>query len=591
MPSVVVQDPAAGGWLRFSQPAEIITAERLHQVGPAVQRLAAGVAAGWHAAGWLSYEAAPAFDAALRTHPADGALPLVWFGLFPAPEVIPPPAPGAGGYSLGAWTPTVTEAGYHAALVRIKDHIARGDTYQVNYTYRLRAPFAGDPWALFVDLAAAQRAAHGAYVDTGRWAACSASPELFFQLEGRRLTARPMKGTAARGRTLAEDEAQAAWLQASEKNRAENVMIVDMLRNDLGRVARLGSVAVPTLFAAERYPTLWQMTSTVTAESAAGLPELLAALFPCASITGAPKPRTMRLIAELETTPRRLYTGAIGYLTPGSLETRRARFNVAIRTALVNRAAGQAEYGVGGGIVWDSDPAEEWEESQLKARVLRPAPPAFELLESLRWEPEHGYFLLERHLARLQASAVYFGWPVEAAAARARLAALAAALPAVPHKVRLLADSAGGLRAEAAPLPAWPPDGGAPAAAPVRLQVAPRPVSSADIFLFHKTTHRAVYEAARAACPAADDVVLWNEHGDLTETCLSNLALELDGVWVTPPVASGLLAGTYRAQLLAEGRLCERRLPRAGLAQATRLAVINSVRGWRPAQLEPGRPD
>lgn len=576
---VILHDAGARRWLAFRRPRALFQAGRLADVLPQLRQVEAAVEAGLPVAGFLSYEAAPAFDPVLTTHPPDG-FPLLWFGAYDAPEVIPAPTPAPEpGHDLGEWTPSQTRADYDQAIARIKDHIARGDTYQVNYTLRLRAPFAGDPGSLFLTLADAQRARYAAFVDLGRWAICSASPELFFTLEGRRLEARPMKGTAARGRTLAEDRAQAAWLAASEKNRAENVMIVDMLRNDLGRVAAVGSVAVPALFTVERYPTVWQMTSTVTAASGASLVEILAALFPCASITGAPKPRTMRLIRELEPLPRRVYTGAIGFVAPaGPGRPRRAQFNVAIRTVLVDREAGQAEYGVGGGIVWDSDAADEYAECQIKARVLQRRRPVFHLLESLRWEPAGGYGLLDRHLARLCASADYFDFEIDLEQVQARLRALAATLPGKAHKVRVLVGEDGGVTCQAEPL--------APPAGPVRLALAPGPVDSGDVFLFHKTTQRAVYDEARAACLAADDTLLWNERGEITETCFGNIAVQLDGAWVTPPVTCGLLAGTYRAQLLADGRLTERIVRRADLPRAQGLAVLNSVRLWREAILE-----
>ena len=381
-------------------------------------------------------------------------------------------------------------------MARIKSLIRSGDTYQVNYTYRLRTQFAGDqahlaiattaaadslsprrrsgervrergiptasllsgqtplparpsrgkgarqhsqvlpsdPWNLFLRLVAAQDPPYGAFLDTGEWAICSASPELFFRLDGTRIQCRPMKGTAARGRTQAEDLAQAQALQASEKERAENVMIVDMVRHDLGRVAQAGSVKVARLFEVERYPTIWQMTSTVEAQTEAGLGEIFQALFPAASVTGAPKVRTMQIIADLEPLPRRLYTGAIGFFAPG----RRAQFSVAIRTLLVNRKTGCAEYGVGSGITWDSNPEAEWQECRAKARILAPQSPAFSLLETMRWTLDEGYYLLEQHLARLQESALYFGFHLDLAALRLQLERLSSGLGKKPRRIRLL---------------------------------------------------------------------------------------------------------------------------------------------------------
>jgi para-aminobenzoate synthetase/4-amino-4-deoxychorismate lyase len=404
--TVILHDAARGQWLSFREPARVLEARQVEAVLPALREAEALVnERGLYAAGFISYEAAPAFDPSFRARPAGDDFPLLWFGLYSRPEVVAPPPPGP--MLEGEWKPSVTRAEYAAAIDCIQAHIARGDTYQVNYTFRLRRAFDGDAWALFGALAQAQQAAYAAYVDLGRYAICSVSPELFFARDGRQVTARPMKGTAPRGRWSAEDRSKAAWLRGSEKNRAENVMIVDMLRNDLGRVAEVGSVRVPRLFEVERYPTVWQMTSTVTAETGVSTADLLAALFPCASITGAPKTRTTQIIAELEGEPRRIYTGLLGYFGP----EQRAQFNVAIRTVLVDRAKGQAEYGVGGGIVWDSIAADEYEECRHKARVLSDPRPHFALFETLLWSPEAGgYWLLDYHLRRLERSAEYFGF-------------------------------------------------------------------------------------------------------------------------------------------------------------------------------------
>ena len=398
---IVLRDGDA--WLHFTNPQRIISADQLHDVLPALREIEDAVNNGFHAAGFISYESAPAFDEAHLTHSSSG-FPLLWFGLYPQPRLISLPQPASPKPAL-IWYPTVSRATYNSAIEQIKNHIADGRTYQVNYTMRLHTEFNADAWNFFLHLAQSQNN-HAAYVDTGRFVIASASPELFFQLDGETITCRPMKGTTRRGRTTLEDVGQAEWLKRSEKNRAENVMIVDMIRNDLGRIAKTGSVHVPELFATEKYPTLWQMTSTVKATTDAPLTKILSALFPCASITGAPKVSTMRIISELETTPRKIYTGSIGYIAPN----RKAKFNVAIRTALIDRETQTVEYGVGGGIVWDSESGDEYEEALLKARVLTESPPRFSLLETLLWTPEEGFFLREKHIARLLDSAEYFGF-------------------------------------------------------------------------------------------------------------------------------------------------------------------------------------
>jgi para-aminobenzoate synthetase/4-amino-4-deoxychorismate lyase len=475
---------------------------------------------------------------------------------------------------------------YQAAIAAIKEHIARGDTYQVNYTLRLRQDFSGDAWNLFRSLAPAPTAGYPAFVDIGRYAVCSLSPELFFERQGERVTARPMKGTAPRGRWAAEDAASAEWLRTSAKNRAENVMIVDMLRNDLGRVAKVGSVEVPRLFEVERYPTVWQMTSTVTARTDASMDELFAALFPCASITGAPKTRTTQIIAGLETEPRRIYTGAIGFFGPDGA----AQFNVAIRTVLVDRREARAEYGVGGGIVWDSDACDEYEECRQKARVLSEPQEAFGLFETLLWSPETGgYWLLDYHLRRLEASAEYFGFALPPGAAAATLAGTAQTFGAGAYRVRLLADADGRLQVDVKPLGlAAPvrsgPDGMETARPPVRLALAPAAVDSRERWLYHKTTRRQTYTTALAARPEADDVVLWNERGEATETCIGNLVARIDGRLVTPPLSSGLLPGTLRAWLLDQGVVSEE-VVRVEQLEGGEVYRINGVRGWERAEM------
>ncbi len=389
---IVLRD--GDSWLHFTNPQRIISADQLHDVLAALREIEDAVNNGFHAAGFLSYESAPAFDSAHKAHSSSG-FPLLWFGLYPQPRLISLPQPASPKPAL-IWSPTVSRATYNSAIEGIKNQIADGRTYQVNYTMRLQTDFNADAWNFFLHLAQSQNN-HAAYVDMDRFVIASASPELFFQLDGETVTCRPMKGTTRRGRTTLEDAEQAQWLKDSEKNRAENVMIVDMIRNDLGRIAKTGSVHVPELFATEKYPTLWQMTSTVQAKTDVSLTKIFSALFPCASITGAPKVSTMLIISELETTPRKIYTGSIGYIAP----QRKAKFNVAIRTALIDRETQTAEYGVGGGIVWDSESGDEYAEALLKARVLTESSPQFSLLETMLWTPDEGFFLREKHIARL----------------------------------------------------------------------------------------------------------------------------------------------------------------------------------------------
>ncbi len=575
---LVIHDSRTRQWLQFADPVEVIEAARLDDVLPALQRVQTAVGDhGLYAAGFLAYEASPAFDPALKVRDPTG-FPLLWFGLYDTPARLEAlPSARAACLEL-PWTASVTREEYGTALRRIRRCLAAGDTYQVNYTFRLRTPFRDDPWALFVRMAHAQQSKYAAFVDIGRFVVCSASPELFFTLDNGTLTALPMKGTAARGLTSQQDRALARRLARSEKDRAENVMIVDMTRNDMGRIAVPGTVTVPKLFTVERYPTVWQMTSTVTAHTCASLCDIMRAMFPCASITGAPKPRTMQIIAELETAPRRIYTGSIGFVTPQM----RAQFNVAIRTVLIDREAGKAEYGVGGGIVWDSRIDDEYEECRIKARALTRRQPEFSLLETMLWTPEDGTFLLDYHLRRLLDSAAYFAYPVQRESVTAEIERLTCRLEPEPHKVRLLLDRDGTLHSEAVPI-------APPAETPVRLAVASAPVNSDDPFLYHKTTHRRVYDAARKACPDTDDVLLYNERGQITETTIANIMVRTGSGWVTPPVQCGCLPGTYRAWLLDRGKVKEQVVTLEEIRRAPEVALVNSVRKWRRAILSGDR--
>ena len=556
----------------FAHPVGEVAATAVDEVRPALRAVEQAVAQGLHAVGFVCYEAAAGLDPAFTTRPA-AALPLVYFGLFEERQPVAAPSASLGSYELDEWRPSVSWAEYEAAIARIRAYIAAGDTYQVNYTLRLHSRFRGDPRALYRDMGQVQESALCAYFDLGRHVLISASPELFFRLHNGRCTVRPMKGTRPRGCFAAEDQQRAAALQNSAKDRAENLMVADMLRNDLGRISQVGSVAVPALWSVERYPTVWQLTSTVTSQLKAGvsLPDLFAALFPCGSVTGAPKVRTMEIIAEQECAPRGIYTGCMGYVSPGP----EACFNVAIRTAHLDREQGQLEFGVGGGIVWPSSAAEEYAECLTKAEVLRARPhPSFELLETLLYE-EGAYFLLERHLERLSQSAEYWGFCYAGDRVRARLQAAAHAMEG-RCKVRLQLARTGAICLQHEAL------------APVRrlrVGLAQAAVDSADPLLYHKTTHRALYDQRLAARPDCDDVVLYNERGELTECCIGNLVLERGGVRYTPPVEAGLLAGTFRAELLAQGQLRERPLPSGELARADALYIINSVRRWVELEL------
>ena len=594
----------AGRWLHFSHPEKVLRAERVEDVLP---MLAEADASGCFVAGFLSYEASPAFDSALTVRESDD-FPLLCLGLFPAPEVLDSidGVPGAA-FEVGALEPSVSKEEFVDAIGEIKERITEGATYQVNYTYRLNGAFSGDPWAFFCALVTGQKTEYAAFVETDKFAICSASPELFFSLGNGRIMARPMKGTAKRGRTLSEDWAQAEALCASEKDRAENIMIVDMIRNDIGRIAEPGSVETVSTFDVEKYPTVWQMTSTVLGginhEDTKNLCEgdsdalcssclrgelvrVMRALFPCASITGAPKAKTMEIIRMLETTPRKIYTGSIGFMTPQG-ET---CFNVAIRTALIDQMAGTLEYGVGGGIVWDSTAESEYEETLTKARILTAPRPEFQLLETMLWNHGHGIYLLNEHVQRLGKSAAYFDVPVDLYAIQEELNRTTEILSGV-HRIRLLVARDGHSEVQCFPLERNAFHVLHQDLPVARVALAAEPVNSQDVFLFHKTTQRRMYEQARAEFPDCDDVILWNERGEVTESTIANIVVRKDGRLITPPVESGLLAGTFRGVLIKDGVLEEKRFTVNELCSAEEIYLINSVRGWTRAVWCEGSPE
>jgi len=572
---------------RLIEPVGVLEATRPDEVVPTIAAAEGAAARGLWVAGFVAYEAALGLDPALqvRSRTADdpfARLPLAWFAMFERREetVLPSPrdetTPDA-----DAWQPSVDRARYDEAVARIREHIAAGDTYQVNHTLRLRSTVRGDERGLYRDLCFAQRGAHAAYLNAGRYRVLSASPELFFRIDGDRLTTRPMKGTAPRGRWLDEDEDIRRALTSSVKARAENAMIVDLLRNDLGRISRTGSVEWSKVFEPERFETVWQLTSTIssTLGAGAGLVDVFRALFPCGSVTGAPKVRTMQLIAELEDSPRGVYCGAVGYLAPAAAGPPSASFNVPIRTVLVDAETGVAEYGVGGGITFDSSASGEFDETVAKARVLTARRPSFELLETMRRDPGKPIRRLRQHLDRLGDSATYFGFTLDVEAIRVALMAAGEGSER-PVRVRLRLARSG-----ATDIAVTPSDLGAPE--PVRLELDDVPVDPSDIFLFHKTTLRRRYEDARARHPDADDTLLVNTRGEITETSVANVAVELDGRWWTPPLDAGLLPGTERAALLAEGTIEERTVTVGEARAAEGLAVFSSSRGWRTAVLLP----
>jgi para-aminobenzoate synthetase/4-amino-4-deoxychorismate lyase len=571
-------DLRVGSAFELRRPAGELAALEVVQVPQVLAAAERAAMGGAWVAGFVAYEAASAFDDSLTTGEPAGGLPLAWFGLFDERVEVPIVSPPVGERSAG-WVLNRSEGEHAWAVERIKQHLVEGDTYQVNLTVRARSQVS-DPYGLYAVMATAQGGAYNAYINTGAHAVVCASPELFFEQRDGRLVTRPMKGTRRRGRWRGEDQDRAEDLLGSGKDRSEHVMIVDLLRNDLGRIARPGTVGVSRLFDLERYGTVWQLTSTISADSDAPLVDIFAALFPSGSVTGAPKASTMAIIKELEDGPRGVYCGTVGYLSPAAPGLgSAARFAVAIRTATVEVGTGAAQYGSGGGITWSSDPEEEWQELQDKCAVLQNGLSPSGLFETLRYDPATGPVNWARHLDRLVASARYFAIPIhETETDRALRRALMSQERACRVRVNLSAD--GTVTFEVDPLPPAGPG-------PVRLAVAAETVYSHDVRLFHKTFDRTRYQRIRDSRPDVDDVVITNEAGHVTETTVANLAVRLDpkGPWWTPPLTDGLLPGVERQRLIQTGKLAERTLTTTDLHAAHALAVINSLRGWRPAVL------
>jgi len=521
----------------------------------------------------LSYEAAPAFDPHLDTYSTRG-FPLLWAAVFDRSFAVV--QEDTGEYELSRWQPRISRADYAAAIAKIRGLIASGDTYQVNYTFPMTAFFQGDALSWYRDLCEAQFADYCVYVELENYTLLSISPELFFARSGDQVITRPMKGTTKRGRWSAEDQEMARLLSESPKQRAENVMIVDLLRNDLGRISVPGSVEVSELFRVERYPTLWQMTSTVqaTLKPRTMLVDVMTALFPCGSITGAPKISTMHIINELEPFPRLAYTGTIGLIRPGGDCT----FNVAIRTVLLNSETGEATFGVGGGITYGSTAENEYDECLLKCSFLTAARPQFDLLESILLE-SGDYFLLDKHLARLEASAAYFDFQYDNTVVRERLNDLKEAFVNGSWKVRLILTRSGEITVETLPIDDE-------RTSSMRVGLADEAVDSNDLSLYHKlTTNLPRYQKNLAEHPDWDDVIMWNERGEITESSVANVVVRIGEKLVTPRVECGLLAGTFREVLLEQNEISEGVVMIEELRSADEFYLINSVRRWRKAKL------
>ena len=598
-PFVLLDDARADGAgeaLLFEDPAALFVAHTPDAVAPALAAAeAARAAQGGTLAGYVAYEAGLALEPRLAPRAAarsGAAGPLVWFGLFARPtRIAAADLPGwlaerggAAPASIGPLVPQTGPGDYLAAFATLQQAIRDGEIYQANLTLRLEGAASGDPVALYAAIRPAAQVPHGALVFDGSHWLLSFSPELFFALDGRAALARPMKGTAPRGQDAAEDAALRAGLAASAKDRAENLMIVDLIRNDLSRVARPGSVRVEDRFAIETYPTLHAMVSTVRADLAegAGAMDLLRALFPCGSITGAPKIRAMEWIDTVEADARGPYCGAIGRIGSAPDGQAQAEFSVAIRTIRLTPGENQRHHavlGVGGAVVADSEAMAEWRECLVKGGFARGAAGGHDLIETMRCQPGEGALNLALHLDRMAASAAALGFAFDRALAQQRVAALADGLDR-PARLRLLLSRGGALAVESAPLPPPLPD-------PAPCLALPLPVVAGDWRLRHKSTDRQFYDAALAAARAAGaaEAVLVRPDGLVTEGSFSNLYVERDGRLLTPPAGLGLLPGVGRRRLIEEGRAMEAELTLDDLA--TGFWIGNALRGLTRAVLLP----
>jgi para-aminobenzoate synthetase/4-amino-4-deoxychorismate lyase len=588
-PFVLLEDRSEAGNRAqlYRNPIGVVCCDTPEAVEAGFRRIEDGLARGLHAAGFFAYELGYVLEPKLASLiPADRDVPLLWFGLFAQVEQLDGKALDGVFADRGPPPPiTGLVAGHDRAIHvekvrRILALIGAGDLYQANLTFPLRFHYPGDPLALYGALRTRQPVAHGGVVALSERTILSVSPELFVQVRDEAAAVRPMKGTAARGCDPEADRLARQMLAADPKQRAENLMIVDLLRNDLSRISTPGSVRTSALFAVETYPTFHALTSTVTSRLRAdlGLRDRIAALFPCGSIVGAPKIRASEVIRELEAEPRGVYTGAIGAIAPGGDMS----FNVAIRTAVIC-ADGEGCYGVGGGIVADSDPDAEYDEALLKARILRDLATDYGLIETLRWSPVEGFLRLARHMDRLAGSAARLGFVFHRVAVEAQLEDTARGwTPRTgDQRVRLQLARSGDLAIATAPADPRP-------SRVLRLTVSRGVLDAGDPFLRHKTTCREAHERAfaEALAQACDEALLLNRAGGLADGSRNSVFAELDGRLITPPVAAGALPGVLRGVLIAQGRAVEGEFDLADLRRADRCFIGNSLHGLRAARLD-----
>jgi para-aminobenzoate synthetase/4-amino-4-deoxychorismate lyase len=564
-----------GKTLIFENPVVTFELENVQDIRKTLRIIQSYVDQGYYAAGYLSYESAAAFDPKYKVKEST-SMPLLWFGIYKSVNYNCH-IKNADNYYISEWETAVSSKDYYKNICHIKTEISKGNTYQVNYTIPMRANYHGNGFTHYKKLLRAQRANYGAYIDTGRFQILSVSPELFFECEERRIITRPMKGTIKRGKYYLEDQINYNFLRNSEKDKAENLMIVDLLRNDLSKISELGSVNVMKLFEIEKYPTVYQMTSSIEAKlkDKVSIEEIMEALFPCGSITGAPKIKTMEIINEIEKNSREIYCGTIGYIAPN----RNAVFNVAIRTIWIDKEKNMSEYSVGGGITWDSTSQSEYQEAITKAAVLTEEVTDFKLYEQIKLN--NGFTALEKyHLQRLQSSSNYFDYPFSISKIRQALKLEKNRYPNGEHVMNLYLDKYGEITSHTMTYEK-----------PVinkllTTVVASSPINSENKMIYHKTTDRTIYNNYTQEKSNCYDVLLWNEEGQLTQFTTGNIVVRKNGELLTPPVAAGIIPGVFREYLLDTEQIREANLEISELQSYEKIWLINNILGWVKLSLQ-----
>lgn len=558
----------------FENPKEIIIAWKIHEVAACLVKIEQAISAGFYAAGYLSYEATPAFFPDVSVH-AKQKMPLLWFGIFEAPIKQNDMAEGQP-YSISNWKMNLTKEQYVQKFNEINEKINSNELEQINYTVQFNSAFSGDAFTYYKALRNAQQSNFSAYMDIGDYKVLSASPELFFKVDNRAITLKPMKGTIHRGKSSEEDIANQQWLESSDKNKYENRLTTELMCEEIKDMVDTSTIKITDPFAVERFPTVFQMTSTIQAKLAnhISITDIFSTLFPCTSIAGTPKTAALQAISDLEKDSREVYCGAIGYITPD----KEAIFNVPIRTVIVDSLSGTAAYGAGGAITKHSTVDEEYREVLTKSEILHVKPTEFDLLETFGLY-DGDFLVYTNHLERLRHSANYFNFTFQQTAIENSLQKYATDFAHGRWMVRLLVSKDGNFKTEIKPLHAPKTN---------KVALAKTPVDQNDKFLYHKTTNREVYHTHQDNSQDVFDVLLWNEKEQITEFTIGNIVVELDGKLVTPPVSTGLLPGTFRATLLAEGMIEEQIISLEDLNVCRKIWLINSVRKWVEVEFQKG---